>query len=116
MMTCEYALPRTLYAQSNPAAGHFAAFKLCSIPCTVCICFPFVQSSAARGSVQMQMSPSSSVAQIAWTGLCSLLLGWCRYMMDSKLVVISTTNKMFNTSLYDSLTPKSLVTLQPPFH
>lgn len=30
-------------------------------------------------------------------------------MMDSKMVVVSTTNKMFNTSLYDSLTPKSLV-------
>lgn len=29
--------------------------------------------------------------------------------MDSKMVVLSTTNKMFNTSLYDSLTHESLV-------
>ncbi|EIE19753.1 laminin A [Coccomyxa subellipsoidea C-169] len=34
------------------------------------------------------------------------------YMMDSKLVVISTTNKMFNTTLYEALTPKTLVSWQ----
>ncbi|CAL8471420.1 g10962 [Coccomyxa elongata] len=34
------------------------------------------------------------------------------YMMDSKMVVLSTTNKMFNTSLYDSLTHESLVSWQ----
>lgn len=43
---------------------------------------------------------------------------FCRYMMDSKMVVISTTNKMFNTSLYDSLSPESLVRcfIQSLFH
>lgn len=29
--------------------------------------------------------------------------------MDSKMVVMSTTNKMFNTALYESLTHESLV-------
>lgn len=32
-----------------------------------------------------------------------------RYMMDSGLAVLSTTNHFFNTSAYSSLTPQSLV-------
>ena len=33
----------------------------------------------------------------------------CRYIMDSQLAVLSTTNHLYNTSLYDRLTPESLV-------
>jgi hypothetical protein len=32
-----------------------------------------------------------------------------RYMMDSGLAVLSTTNHFFNTSAYSALTPQSLV-------
>ena len=59
--------------------------------------------NAPCGNLLVSLRCSSHFDQLS-AGHCG-----CRYIMDSKLAVLSTTNHLYNASLYDSLTHESLV-------